>query len=249
MKIGRWVSDRSRVLGEGSLVSTAGFLPSSFCLSLTLFPFFICASLILFSLFDPLSIPSGPLLTSLSFSFSVISLQCTCSPSGLPFSLSSCLSSSVCFFFFHVLVLHPGFPFLSRFLLSLFLSRFLFLPCTRSPFWLHLSSFYLQYTHSIFWLPISLFFSICTTFVHVSLLYPGALCLSSFFSLSRSQYTRSPCWPTPLFILNLSLFFIYTQSPFWLSCLSPVLHPGSLVSLPSLVLLLWLILLSVTDRS
>lgn len=115
--------------------STPHFLLSSFCLSL--FPFFLCASLILFFhfliFFQPPLAHCSPLFLSLFFpfslSFSVISLQCTCSPSYL--------SSSVCFFFY---------------------------PCTCSPFWLlHLSSFFLQLTRSPSWLALSLF-SVCLYF-------------------------------------------------------------------------------------
>lgn len=140
------MSDRSRWLGEGSLQSpiTARHIssrPPSACISFSLSVFHF---LILFQL--PLAHCSTCFLSLFFFLLpilSVISLQCTCYPSCLPFSLSPCLSSSVGFFFIHVPVLHSSssiflssvYPFSilapPLFILSLSLSIFLY---AQSPF-------------------------------------------------------------------------------------------------------------------
>lgn len=185
------------------------------------FPFFLCASLILFFTFwssfqPPLAhcSPHSVLIAFFLFFFFFLSSPLSV-PVLHPFSISSLslfrLFSSVCFFFFHVPVLHLSF-FSSLFFLNFFLYHYLLCIC------------------SVFRCPLSFFL------------------LRLFFSLSLFfQYTHSPSWLTPHFILNLSLslytLVLHPHSP--VSCLSffhvPVLLPGSLVSLLSLV---WLILLS-----
>lgn len=213
--------------------STPHFLPSSFCLSL-FFLFSLCLTHTFFHFLILFQSPLAHCSPSLSFffffslSFSVISLQCTCSPSWLPFSLiilSSVypfsllapplfiLSLSLFLYICPVSILTPTslflpctrspswFPFFfSLFLLSLFLSLFLFLPCTCSPFWLYLSSFFLQLTHSPSWLPPPLF----------------SICLSFFI------YNQSPSWLPCLFFLPRA------HSPSWLPRVPSVSRSPSL---------------------
>ncbi len=131
--------------------STPHFLLSSFCLSL-FFLFSLCLThpffhfLIFFQ--PPLAHCSPLFFVSFSLSFSVISLQCTCSPSYL--------SSSVCFFFIHVPVLHSGssishhsffslpvLPLGSPSLYSQFVSISLYTPSLHSDSNVSLSSMYL----------------------------------------------------------------------------------------------------------
>lgn len=156
-----------------------------------------------FSLFDPLSNPLWPTA-----------------------HLTLCLSPSSSFFFFlssplSVPVLHPGSPFLS-------------LPCLSSVFFPQSVSSFSMYPFSIFLSSVLFFFLIfsCTTIFYASVLYSGALCLSSFFvsfSVSLSFFSIPILHlDSPLTLFSICLFlYIHSYS---------ILTPLSLVSLSSMFL-------------